>query len=99
MLIVQWMLSRITAWSSMVETPINQVRRLINQGLFKDHWTPNCDSVQNLLYIQATVLHSYYHKQSTVPYVVMDAFFKVRITQPHCSDMQILGDFIECVLT
>ena len=36
LLIVQWILSRITAWSLMVGTPINQVRRLINQGLIKD---------------------------------------------------------------
>ena len=36
LLIVQWILSRITAWSPMVGTPINQVQRLINQGLIKD---------------------------------------------------------------
>ena len=29
-------LSGITAWSPMVGTPIDQVRRLINQGLIKD---------------------------------------------------------------
>ena len=34
--IVQEILSRITAWSPMVGTPINQVQRLINQCLIKD---------------------------------------------------------------
>ena len=36
LLIVQCILSRITAWSPMVRTSINQVRRPINQGLIKD---------------------------------------------------------------
>ena len=36
LLIVQCISSRITAWSPMVGTPINQVRRPINQGLIKD---------------------------------------------------------------
>ena len=35
-MIVQEILSRITARSPMVGTPIDQVRRLINQGLIKD---------------------------------------------------------------
>ena len=34
--IVQWILSRITAWSLMIGTPIDQVRIPINQGLIKD---------------------------------------------------------------
>ena len=42
-----------------------------------------------------------------MPYVVMDAFFKlkqliqlkVRIIQPHCSDMQIVEEYKGCVLT
>ena len=32
LLIIQWVLSGITAGSLMVRTPINQVQRLINQG-------------------------------------------------------------------
>ena len=31
--ILQWILSRITAWSPMFGTPINHARRPINQGL------------------------------------------------------------------
>ena len=36
LLIIQWILSGITAGSLMVGTPINQARTLINQGLIKD---------------------------------------------------------------
>ena len=36
LLIIQWILSGITAGSPMVGTPINQVQTLINQGLIKD---------------------------------------------------------------
>ena len=39
-LIVQEILSWITAWSPMVGTPIDQVRRLINQGQIKDLISP-----------------------------------------------------------
>ena len=39
-MIVQEILSRITAQSPMVGTPIDQVRRLINQGLIKDLISP-----------------------------------------------------------
>ena len=35
-MIVQEILSRITARSPMVGTPVDQVQRLINQGLIKD---------------------------------------------------------------
>ena len=40
LLIVLEILSGITAWSPMVGTPIDQVRRLINQGLIKDLISP-----------------------------------------------------------
>ena len=41
LLIVQWILSSITAGSPMVGTPINQVQRPINQGLIKDLISPH----------------------------------------------------------
>ena len=49
LLIVRWILSRITDWSPMVGTPINQVRRPINQGLIKF-----CSRST----VQSTILHA-----------------------------------------